>query len=53
MANHINSIAKASLNEKTPYELATMLLDNELLKALGFHSIPHDEVLPKPELVKH
>lgn len=52
MANHINSIARASLNEKTPFELATILLDNALLKALELHDIPHDEVLLKPELLR-
>lgn len=53
IANHINSVARASLNERTPFELATMLLDNSLLKALELHAIPHDEVLLKPELIKH
>jgi len=52
MTNHINSIARASLNEKTPFELATLLLDNDLLKALELHQIPHDEVLLKSKLLK-
>ena len=52
MANHINSIARASLNERTPFELATLLLNNDFLKALELHPIPHDEVLLKPELLK-
>lgn len=52
MANHINSIARASLNEKTPFELATMLMDHNFLKALELQAIPHDEVLLKPELLK-
>lgn len=52
IANHINSIARASLNERTPFELAAMLIDNEFLKALELHEIPHDEVLLKPELLK-
>jgi IS30 family transposase len=52
MANHINSIARASLNERTPFELAAMLIDSEFLKAIGLHNIPHDEVLLKPELLK-
>jgi IS30 family transposase len=52
MTNHINSIARASLNERTPFELATMLIDNEFLKAIELHEIPHDEVLLKPELLK-
>ena len=52
MANHINSIARASLNERTPFELAALLIDNDFLKALELHTIPHDEVLLKPELLK-
>jgi IS30 family transposase len=52
MANHINSIARASLNERTPFELATMLIDNDFLKALELHEISHDEVILKPELLK-
>jgi len=52
IANHINSIARASLNERTPFELAALLIDNEFLKALELHKIPHDEVLLKPELLR-
>lgn len=52
MANHINSIARASLNERTPFELAALLIDNDFLKAVELHEIPHDEVLLKPELLK-
>lgn len=52
MANHINSIARASLNERTPFELAAMLVNNDFLKALKLHAIPHDEVLLKPALLK-
>jgi IS30 family transposase len=52
MANHTNSIARASLNERTPFELATLLLDNDFLQSLELHNIPHDEVLLKPELLK-
>ncbi|MGF7056739.1 hypothetical protein [Brassicibacter mesophilus] len=51
-ANHINNIARVSLNERTPFELATMLMDNDFLKALELQAIPHDEVLLKPELLK-
>lgn len=52
MANHINSIARASLNERTPFELATLLIGNDFLKALELHAIPHDKVLLKSELLK-
>ncbi len=52
MANHINSIARASLGGKTPLELADMLLPDGLLDALELRSIPPDEVLLKPQLLK-
>ena len=52
MANHINSVARASLNDNTPFELASLLLDKKLLKVLGLHAIAHDEVLLKPALLK-
>ncbi|GFH94318.1 hypothetical protein IMSAGC003_00850 [Lachnospiraceae bacterium] len=30
--NHINSTARGSLNGRTPFELASLLLDEKLLK---------------------
>jgi IS30 family transposase len=53
LMNHINSVARASLNDKTPLELAKLLLDKKLLKALRLIAIVHDEVLLKPVLLKH
>lgn len=53
IVNHINSIAKASLNEKTPFELAKMLLNNELLSALELQKVSYDEFLLKPILLKN
>jgi IS30 family transposase len=53
LMNHINSVARASLNDKTPFELAELLLDKKLLKALRLIAIAHDEVLLKPVLLKH
>ena len=50
--NHINSTARASLNGRTPFELASLLLPDALLKWSGAVSIPHDEVLLKPKLLK-
>jgi len=52
MANHINSVARASLNDNTPFGLASLLLDKKLLKVLGLHVIAPDEVLLKPALLK-
>lgn len=52
MANHINSVARASLNDNSPFELASLLLDKKLLKVLGLQAIAPDEVLLKPALLK-
>jgi len=52
MSNHINSIARTSLNERTPFELASLLINHDFFKSLELHGIPHDEVLLKPELLK-
>ena len=53
LMNHINSIARASLNGRTPFELASLLLPDKLLRFLGAKAIPHDKVLLKPRLLKH
>jgi Transposase and inactivated derivatives, IS30 family len=52
MTNHINSVARASLNGRTPFELATLLLDQKLLKALRLKRIAADKVILKPQLLK-
>lgn len=52
MTNNINSIARASLNDKTPFELASMLLGSEMLSKLDLVHVPHDDVHLKPKLLK-
>ena len=52
MANHINSIARASLNDRTPFELASILLGSEMLHILDLAHVPHDDVHLKPRLLK-
>ncbi len=52
MMNHINSIARASLNGRTPFELASLLLPDSLLQFIGSKHIPHDDVILKPRLLK-
>lgn len=52
MANHINSTARASLNGHTPFELAQMLLDKKLIELCRLTSIPADQVILKPSLLK-
>lgn len=50
--NHINSTARASLNARTPFELASLLLPEALLKWAGAVAVPHDDVLLKLRLLK-
>ena len=50
--NHINSTARGSLNGRTPFELASMLLDEKLFKLLHLKPVEHDKVLLKPALLK-
>ena len=50
--NHVNSIARASLNGRTPFQLASLLLPPALLQQVGATLIPHDDVLLKPSLLK-
>ena len=52
MMNHINGIARASLNGRTPFELASLLLPASLLHFAKAKPIPHDDVLLKPCLLK-
>ena len=50
--NHINSTARGSLNGRTPFELASMLLDEKLFKLLRLEPVEPDQVLLKPALLK-
>ncbi len=52
LMNHINSTARASLNDNTPFGLAQMLLDDYLLKSCSLQLIPADDVHLKPALLK-
>jgi IS30 family transposase len=52
LLNHINSSCRDSLNGKSPFETAAFLLPQQFLSALGFHKIPSDEILLKPQLLK-
>ena len=48
--NHINSISRKKLNEKTPFELAELLISPKLLTALSFEKIAPDDVHLTEEL---
>ena len=52
MINHINSLTRPSLNNATPYELAQILLDKEVLKKLNLKKVPTNEVQLNKNLLK-
>ena len=52
MINHINSLTRASLNNATPYDLAHILLDKNVLKKLNLEKVPANEIQLKPNLLK-
>ena len=50
--NHINSLTRPSLNNATPYDLAEILLDKELLKKLNLKKVPANEIQLTKNLLK-
>lgn len=52
LMNHINNYPRANLNGNTPYDLAKLLTDDSLLKALHYHKIKADNVILKPLLLR-
>lgn len=52
MINHINNLTRPSLNNATPYDLAKILLDKEVLKKLNLKKVPANEIQLKPKLLK-
>ena len=51
MINHINSLARQSLNWTSPYDLANLLLDKEVLKKLNLVKVPAQEIKLTPKLI--
>ena len=51
LINHINSVSRKSLNDKTPFELAVKELDRRLLDALSLDKIDANDVHLKEELI--
>lgn len=52
LENHINSTARASLNGRTPFQLAQLLLRPEVLEGLELREIKSDEIILKPSLLR-
>lgn len=51
MMSHINSTARDGLNGRTPFELASLLIDKRIPALLGLYSVSPDLVHLKPELI--
>lgn len=52
MINNINSVSRASLNNKTPFDIARMLISKKVLEKLNLKKIPANEIVLKPKLLK-
>lgn len=52
MINHINSVPRDILNDKTPYEISSLLLNKKLFKILKLKQIKRTEVNLKRSLFK-
>jgi IS30 family transposase len=50
--NHINNTARPSLNGLTPFQLASLLLKNDVINAFGLHPVKPENVVLKPYLIK-
>lgn len=53
MMDYINSYGRPELGNKSPYEMFESYYGKEILELLGIHKIPANEIILKPELLKH
>jgi IS30 family transposase len=52
MMSHINSYARKSLGDRSPYEAFAFMHGESLLKKLGVVFIPPDEITLRPSLLQ-
>jgi IS30 family transposase len=52
ICSHVNSYTRPSLGGKSPYELASAVLPESLLKGLGLEFIAPEDVIMRPSLLK-
>jgi len=45
LSNHINSTVRASLNNKTPYKLASLLVNSKLLNVMDLKHISPEKIV--------
>ena len=50
--SHVNSIKRASLNGKTPYDIFEFTYGEKITSLLGITRIPQREVIQNPRLLK-
>ena len=52
MINHINSLARESINWATPFELAKIFIGKDTLKKLNLKKVPAVEIQLNKKLLK-
>lgn len=52
VTNHINSYSRKSLLGKSPFEASKGILPDDFFDLLGLETIPKEEVILSPELLK-
>ncbi len=52
LMSHINSTSRDSLNGKTPYDAALLILDEKIINELGVTKVKADDVNLSPKLLK-
>lgn len=52
MMNHINSYARASLNDRSPYHMFELMFGADTLKKLDAEFVPYDKITLRPSLLK-
>ena len=52
MMNHINSYKRASLGDKSPYEMFKIIYGRKILEALESESVSPNDIILTPELLK-
>lgn len=50
--NHVNSYSRASLNDKTPYDVFKFIFGKSVTKKLGSSPVPANEICLKPSLIR-
>ena len=53
ISNHINNTARNSMNGQTPFELASLLMDKNVIEAAGLEKIERDCICLSPNLLRN